>query len=60
MTIDGCDEADDALTLIKGGGGCQTQEKVCILSHDEYFVKAESNHGKQDLLDYSDNFVGSG
>ena len=28
MTIDGCDEADDALTLIKGGGGCQTQEKV--------------------------------
>ena len=28
VTIDGCDEADDALTLIKGGGGCQTQEKV--------------------------------
>ena len=28
MTIDGCDEADSRLTLIKGGGGCQTQEKV--------------------------------
>merc|ERR1712106_389510 len=26
--IDGCDEADADLTLIKGGGGCQTQEKI--------------------------------
>merc|ERR1711892_740451 len=28
VTIDGCDEADADLTLIKGGGGCQTQEKI--------------------------------
>ena len=31
VTIDGCDEADSGLTLIKGGGGCQTQEKVLVL-----------------------------
>ncbi len=28
VTIDGCDEADAQLTLIKGGGGCLAQEKV--------------------------------
>lgn len=37
VTIDGCDEADDALTLIKGGGGCQTQEKV-VASYSNKFV----------------------
>ena len=28
MCIDGADEADASLTLIKGGGGCQLQEKL--------------------------------
>ena len=28
VAIDGADEADDDLTLIKGGGGCLAQEKV--------------------------------
>lgn len=28
VTIDGADEVDENLNLIKGGGGCQTQEKL--------------------------------
>jgi ribose 5-phosphate isomerase A len=28
LTIDGADEIDPALTMIKGGGGCQLREKV--------------------------------
>ncbi len=28
VAIDGADEADEKLTLIKGGGGCLAQEKV--------------------------------
>jgi len=41
VTIDGCDEADDALTLIKGGGGCQTQEKVVASYSDKFVVIAD-------------------
>lgn len=37
ITIDGCDEADDNLTLIKGGGGCLTQEKI-VASYSKKFV----------------------
>jgi len=37
VTIDGCDEADDDLTLIKGGGGCLTQEKI-VASFSKKFV----------------------
>src|SRR5215472_11832788 len=28
VTVDGADEVDDALHLIKGGGGAQTREKI--------------------------------
>lgn len=28
VTIDGADEVDENLTLIKGGGGCLLQEKI--------------------------------
>jgi len=35
--IDGCDEADKELTLIKGGGGCLTQEKI-VAAAAQYFV----------------------
>lgn len=28
MVIDGADEVDSNLTLIKGGGGCLLQEKI--------------------------------
>jgi len=31
VAIDGADEADPELTLIKGGGGCLAQEKVVAM-----------------------------
>jgi len=41
VTIDGCDEADKNLTLIKGGGGCQTQEKIVAEYSDTFIVIAD-------------------
>ena len=41
VTIDGCDEADADLTLIKGGGGCQTQEKIVAENSDQFIVIAD-------------------
>jgi len=41
ITIDGCDESDDMLTLIKGGGGCLTQEKVVAANSKEFVVIAD-------------------
>jgi len=41
VTIDGCDEADKDLTLIKGGGGCQTQEKIVAEYSDTFIVIAD-------------------
>ncbi|XP_068194661.1 ribose-5-phosphate isomerase [Antennarius striatus] len=37
VAIDGADEVDEDLTLIKGGGGCLTQEKI-IASCAKHFV----------------------
>ncbi|XP_066976508.1 ribose-5-phosphate isomerase [Macrobrachium rosenbergii] len=37
VAIDGADEADENLTLIKGGGGCQLQEKI-VASAAKLFV----------------------
>ncbi|XP_047248874.1 ribose-5-phosphate isomerase [Girardinichthys multiradiatus] len=37
VAIDGADEVDAELTLIKGGGGCLTQEKI-VASCSKYFV----------------------
>ncbi|XP_064120660.1 ribose-5-phosphate isomerase-like [Macrobrachium nipponense] len=37
VAIDGADEADANLTLIKGGGGCQLQEKI-VASAAKLFV----------------------
>jgi len=52
ITIDGCDECDDDLTLIKGGGGCLTQEKIVAAFSKEFVVIADyrknsSNLGEQ-------------
>jgi len=52
VTIDGCDESDDKLTLIKGGGGCLTQEKIVATYSKEFVVIADyrknsSNLGEQ-------------
>jgi len=41
VTIDGCDEADKDLVLIKGGGGCQTQEKIVAAYSDTFIVIAD-------------------
>jgi len=41
VTIDGCDEADKDLVLIKGGGGCQTQEKIVAEYSDTFIVIAD-------------------
>ncbi|TRY63233.1 hypothetical protein TCAL_12291 [Tigriopus californicus] len=41
VTIDGCDEADEELTLIKGGGGCLAQEKVVAHFSREFVVIAD-------------------
>merc|ERR1712029_585210 len=41
VTIDGCDEADSNLCLIKGGGGCQTQEKIVAEYSDKFVVIAD-------------------
>merc|ERR1712004_729034 len=51
VTIDGCDEADDALTLIKGGGGCQTQEKVVASYSDQFVVIADYRKASNKLGD---------
>jgi len=41
VAIDGADEVDDQLTLIKGGGGCQTQEKIVASCAKEFVVVAD-------------------
>ena len=41
VTIDGCDEADSNLCLIKGGGGCQTQEKIVAENSEKFVVIAD-------------------
>ncbi len=37
LTIDGADEIDDELNLIKGGGGCLVQEKI-VASNSRSFI----------------------
>lgn len=41
VTIDGADEADKQLTLIKGGGGCLAQEKVVAQAAKVFVVIAD-------------------
>ena len=56
VTIDGCDEADNELTCIKGGGGCLAQEKV--KSEPRPFSRfAKSFIPRQVVAFYSDFFV---
>jgi ribose 5-phosphate isomerase A len=38
VDVDGCDEADERLLLIKGGGGAATQEKVVASAADLFVV----------------------
>lgn len=41
VAIDGADEVDASLNCIKGGGGCQTQEKVVAASAKTFVVIAD-------------------
>merc|ERR1712107_549898 len=38
ITIDGADEIDPQLNLIKGGGGCHTQEKLLAAASRKFIV----------------------
>ena len=49
LTIDGCDEADTNLCLIKGGGGCQTQEKIVAEYSDNFVVIADYRKNSAEL-----------
>jgi len=41
LAIDGADEVDENLTLIKGGGGCLLQEKIVVNAAREFVVVAD-------------------
>ena len=41
IAIDGADEVDSSLNLIKGGGACQTQEKAIAGAAAEFYVIAD-------------------
>ncbi|MGF1658458.1 MAG: ribose-5-phosphate isomerase RpiA [Rubrimonas sp.] len=42
LTVDGADELDDRLTLIKGGGGALLQEKIVACASDRMAVIADA------------------
>jgi len=42
LTIDGADEVDEALNLIKGGGGALLQEKIVATASDQMIVIADA------------------
>nr|XP_002127897.1 ribose-5-phosphate isomerase-like [Ciona intestinalis] len=41
VAIDGADEVDEQFTLIKGGGGCLTQEKIVAAAAKKFVVIAD-------------------
>src|SRR5215468_10471034 len=43
VTIDGADEVDDALDLIKGGGGAHTREKIVNFSSRKNIIIADAS-----------------
>ena len=49
VVIDGADECDEELTLIKGGGGCQLQEKIVAACGDKMVVIADYRKKSQHL-----------
>lgn len=51
VVIDGADEADFQLTLIKGGGGCLTQEKIVASCSKKFIVIADYRKDSKNLGD---------
>lgn len=41
--IDGADEVDEDLNLIKGGGGCLTQEKIVASCCREFIIIGDNS-----------------
>lgn len=41
IAIDGADEVDASLNLIKGGGACQTQEKAVAVAATNLYIIAD-------------------
>ena len=44
IAIDGADEVDADLNLIKGGGGCLTQEKIIASCARELYIIADDRY----------------
>ncbi|XP_059172865.1 ribose-5-phosphate isomerase-like [Physella acuta] len=49
IAIDGADEVDNKMNLIKGGGGCLLQEKVIASCAKQFIVIADSRKNSQSL-----------
>jgi len=49
VAIDGADEVDSELNCIKGGGGCQTQEKIVAASAKLFIVIADNSKDSMKL-----------
>ncbi|XP_046385008.1 ribose-5-phosphate isomerase [Ischnura elegans] len=49
VAIDGADEVDDCLTLIKGGGGCLTQEKIVASCASTFVVICDDGKDSRHL-----------
>ncbi|XP_078080173.1 ribose-5-phosphate isomerase [Mustelus asterias] len=49
VAIDGADEVDSDLNLIKGGGGCLTQEKIVAACAKEFIVVADYRKDSKSL-----------
>ena len=52
VTIDGADEADENLDLIKGGGGALLREKIVAAASDLFVVIADSSKRVEALGDF--------
>lgn len=49
IAIDGADEVDDDINLIKGGGGCLMQEKIIASCSKKFFVIADTRKNSRVL-----------
>ncbi|CAH1783433.1 unnamed protein product [Owenia fusiformis] len=54
LVIDGADEVDSSLNLIKGGGGCLTQEKIVASCGKKFIIIADY---RKDSVNFGDNYA---
>lgn len=52
VCFDGADEVDSSLVLIKGGGGCLTQEKIVAFASNELIIVADYRKNSVKLGSY--------